>query len=290
MVDGTRYAQLSEAVAANRQETAANRQETAANRQETAANSKLLKVLMEQVSKLTDSVAALNPNPNRNGGGQGSSSGENVGGRNERSAEGRDNSSENHTGRGGGVFTRNLKLDFPRFDGNEPINWILKAQQFYDYNQTPDQQKVFLAAFHMEGGALIWYNWLMDSEYAGGWEDFVSALKTHFAPSTFDDLVGAFTKLKQTSTVEDYQTQFEILSNKIQGLSEEFKVSTFLSDLREEVRITVTMLKPKDLTTAFGFARLQEEEVKLRGEKSEVYPLGVRLPKLFQTTFHFHTT
>jgi hypothetical protein len=82
---------------------------------------------MEQVSKLTDSVVALNPNPNKNGGGQGSSSGENVGGRNERSAEEGDNESKNHTGRGGGVFTRNLKLDFPRFDGNEPINWILKA-------------------------------------------------------------------------------------------------------------------------------------------------------------------
>jgi hypothetical protein len=72
--------------------------------------------------------------------------------------------------------------------------------------------------------------------------------------------------------VEDYQTQFEILSNKIQGLSEEFKVSTFLSGLREEVRITVTMLKPRNLTTAFGLARLQEEEVKLRGKSQKYTP------------------
>jgi len=119
---------------------------------------------------------------------------------------------------------------------------------------------------HMEGRALTWYHWLMDARYAGGWEDFVSALRTRFSPSAFDDPVGAFTKLKQTSNVEDYQTQFEILSNKIQGLSEEFKVSTFLSGLREEVRFVVTMLKPKDLTTAFGLARLQEEEVKLRSK------------------------
>jgi len=130
----------------------------------------------------------------------------------------------------------------------------------------------------MEGRALTWYHWLIDARYAGGWEDFVSALRTRFSPSAFDDPVtrfspsafddpvGAFTKLKQTSNVEDYQTQFEILSNKIQGLSEEFKVSTFLSGLREEVRFVVTMLKPKDLTTAFGLARLQEEEVKLRSK------------------------
>jgi len=134
----------------------------------------------------------------------------------------------------GGLQTRTLKLNFPRFDGTNPMNWILKAQQFYNYNRTPEQQKVSFVAFHTEGKALIWYNWLMDSGYAGGWKDFVSALKTRFAPSAFDDPIGIFTKLKQTSTVEDFQTQFEILSNRIQGLSEEFKVSTFLSGLRKD--------------------------------------------------------
>jgi hypothetical protein len=56
-----------------------------------------------------------------------------------------------------------LKLDFPRFDGTDPTNWILKAEQFFNYNNTPDLQKVSFAAFHMEGRALTWYNWLMDS-------------------------------------------------------------------------------------------------------------------------------
>jgi hypothetical protein len=44
-------------------------------------------------------------------------------------------------------------------------------------------------------------------------------------------------------------------------MSEEFKVSTFLSGLKEEVRIIVTVLKPNALTIAFRPARLQEEEV-----------------------------
>jgi hypothetical protein len=95
----------------------------------------------------------------------------------------------------------------------------------------------------------------MDLGHTGGWEEFVIALKVRFAPSAFDDPVGAFTKFKQTSTVEEYQTQFEILSNRIQGMSEEFKFSTFLIGLKEEVRIIVTMLKPNALTTTFGLAR-----------------------------------
>lgn len=81
------------------------------------------------------------------------------------------------------------------------MNWILKAQQFFNYNRTPEPQKVPFATFHMEGTALIWYNWLMDSGYVEGWDDFVSALKAQFAPLIFDDLVGTFTKLKQTSMI-----------------------------------------------------------------------------------------
>jgi len=66
------------------------------------------------------------------------------------------------------VHTRPLKLDFPKFDGSEPNNWILKAQQFHSYYNTSENQKVFVVGFHMEGRALTWYHWLMDAGYAGG--------------------------------------------------------------------------------------------------------------------------
>lgn len=101
----------------------------------------------------------------------------------------------------------------------------------------------------------------MDAEPVVNWEEFVVALKVRFTPSAFDDPVGAFTKLKQISTVEEYQSQFEILSNRINGLSEDFRIHTFLSELKDELKILVTMLKPTTLPTAFGLARLQAEEV-----------------------------
>jgi hypothetical protein len=47
--------------------------------------------------------------------------------------------------------------------------------------------------------------------------------------------VGAFTKLRQNGSVEEYQIDFEILSNKISGVSEEFRISTFLSGLKDEL-------------------------------------------------------
>jgi hypothetical protein len=147
------------------------------------------------------------------------------------------------------------------------MDWIQKAQQFFNYGNTANAQTVPISAFHMQGKALTWYNWLMDSGHTGGWEEFVVALKVQFSPSAYDDPIGAFTKLLQTSTIEVYQSEFEMLSNRISGLTEEFRVHTFLSGLKEEIRITVTMLKPNCLSAAFGLTRLQEDEVLRRNRK-----------------------
>ena len=74
-------------------------------------------------------------------------------------------------------------------------------------------KKVPISSFHMEGRALTWYNCMRESGPIRGWKEFVKALKLRFSPSAFDDLVRAFTKLGQTTTIEDYQSQFGVLSN-----------------------------------------------------------------------------
>lgn len=53
------------------------------------------------------------------------------------------------------------------------------------------------------------------------WEEFVMALRIKFGTLAYEDPIDSFTKLRQTNNVEEYhQTAFEILSNKITGVSE----------------------------------------------------------------------
>lgn len=101
----------------------------------------------------------------------------------------------------------------------------------------------------------------MDARPNTEWEEFTASLKIHFGHSPCEDSVGAFPKLRQISNIEEYQMQFEILSNIISELIEEFRMSTFLNGLKDEVRIIVTMLHSLTLSATFELARLQEEEV-----------------------------
>jgi len=156
------------------------------------------------------------------------------------------------------IHTRAVRLEFPRFDGDNPSAWIYKVNQFFDYYRTPLYQRIRMASFHMEGEALIWFQ---DADEAGQfptWDVFTQALLTRFGPA-YDDPMESLVKLRHSTTVAAYTAQFESLSNRLRGLSDQYRLSCFLSGLKDEIRLPLRMLAPRTMVAAFGLAKLQEE-------------------------------
>jgi len=96
--------------------------------------------------------------------------------------------------------------------------------------------------------------------------ELVEAMVTLREDNAFDNLVSAIINLKQTTTVEKYRSQFEVLFEVLSiGIlkysTNEFWVKTFINGLDVEIRLLLTMLKPTSLQAAFGFTLLHEEEV-----------------------------
>lgn len=89
-------------------------------------------------------------------------------------------------------------------------------------------------------------------------DTFIQALLVRFGPA-YDDPMESLVKLCHTSTVTEYTTQFESLSNRLRRLFDKYKLSCFLSGLKDEVRLPLDMLSPRTLVSAFGLAKLQEE-------------------------------
>ena len=67
------------------------------------------------------------------------------------------------------AMSRSVRLEFPRFSGEDPIGWVYKANQNFKYYNTPAAEKLMLASFHMEGEALVWFQ---DSEEVGLFADW----------------------------------------------------------------------------------------------------------------------
>jgi len=50
-----------------------------------------------------------------------------------------------------------VKIDIPRFDGHDPLGWIFKVTQLFQYQQTPEEERITVASLYLDGPALSWY-------------------------------------------------------------------------------------------------------------------------------------
>ena len=49
------------------------------------------------------------------------------------------------------------KIDMRKFDGKDPITWILQMEQFFDLHNVPQAQKVRIASLYLEPNQFVWY-------------------------------------------------------------------------------------------------------------------------------------
>ena len=95
-----------------------------------------------------------------------------------------------------------MKVDFPKFDRDNPSEWVYRAQQFFVFHQTNPLHRILIFSFHMEGRALTWFKNMEESDHLTSWDAFVKALLTRFGPSAYDDPMEALTQLRQITIVE----------------------------------------------------------------------------------------
>ncbi|TXG63603.1 hypothetical protein EZV62_010597 [Acer yangbiense] len=118
-------------------------------------------------------------------------------------------------------FSRLTKMKFSRFTGEKPIAWLNRVEQYFSNQQTPDNQKVPLAAFHLEGEANQWWQWLqkiyVEENQPVTWQVFQMELLARFGPTEYEDFDEALSHVVQKATLREYQTEFERLPNRVKS-------------------------------------------------------------------------
>lgn len=160
--------------------------------------------------------------------------------------------------------TNNLrppKIQLPTFDGFNPLDWMFQADNYFTYYNIPDAQRLALSVFYFKGDALSWYKHLANNNLLGTWQQFTCALKLRFGPSTFENHQATLFKLRQTSTVTVYQTEFELISNRVTGLSPEILRNCFISGLKQEIQAEISVHNPRTLRETYDIAKLIEDKL-----------------------------
>ncbi|VFQ63645.1 unnamed protein product [Cuscuta campestris] len=148
-----------------------------------------------------------------------------------------------------------MRVDTPRFSGDDPTGWIFRIQKYFDYFLTPEPERLQLVAMLIDHPASDWFHYYQSNTYGASWADFLVAVQQRFDPHYYENYVGLLSKLTQTSSVLDYQTAFESLLNKVSGVPEETLISMFVAGLKQPVQREVNLRNPATLQSAFALAR-----------------------------------
>ncbi|WKA06770.1 hypothetical protein VitviT2T_024654 [Vitis vinifera] len=131
---------------------------------------------------------------------------------------------ENQNGSRQIVSSKSAKLEFPRLSGDDPTEGFNRVEQFFDYQGTAENQKVPMAAYHLEGEANQWWQWLYktlkEERHVISWGKFEEELWALFGPSRCEDFDEALSRIKQLGTLighDDLRRAINQIPNKIHG-------------------------------------------------------------------------
>ncbi|KAF7833242.1 Transposon Ty3-G Gag-Pol polyprotein [Senna tora] len=147
------------------------------------------------------------------------------------------------------LVAKNLKWEIPACDGEDVEFWVFKIKQFFTAAKVPADQRVILASAHMTGPAYDWYMWMCQNQQIPSWEEFLEALLFRFGATLYDDPRVALKKVEQANSVAEYQAEFESISTKVMGLSEELLVSFFIAGLKNYLKCEVLLAQPRNTMT-----------------------------------------
>ncbi|KAL4569364.1 hypothetical protein LXL04_025000 [Taraxacum kok-saghyz] len=92
-------------------------------------------------------------------------------------------------------------------------------------------------------------------------EERLTMAAQRFGPSTYENHEASLFKLRQVSSVSAYQTEFEKLSNCVDGLSNQALRNCFISGLRADIQAEITLHSPTTLHQTYGLAKLIEDKL-----------------------------
>ncbi|WVZ90259.1 hypothetical protein U9M48_036574 [Paspalum notatum var. saurae] len=176
----------------------------------------------------------------------------------------RSDSSSSGGGRGDGSREpdrppRFQKLDFPRFDGkSDPMLFLNKCESYFRQQRTMAEERVWMAPYHLEDVAQLWYTQLVDDDGTPSWGRFKDLLSLRFGPPIRSAPLFELAECRRTGSVEEYSNRFQALLPRAGPLSEAQRVQLFTGGLLPPLSHTVRLHNPKSLAGAISLARQVE--------------------------------
>ncbi|GJV82306.1 hypothetical protein Tco_1522204 [Tanacetum coccineum] len=76
------------------------------------------------------------------------------------------------------MLPRSMRLDVPKFLGDDPERWIFAITEYFSLLNTPADQRLQTMGFNLEGVAAEWFRWMSQNGLITTWDRFMESVKT----------------------------------------------------------------------------------------------------------------
>lgn len=134
------------------------------------------------------------------------------------------------------------------FDGHlhieDFLDWIRTVENFFDYSEIAEEQRVKVVAYKLKGGAFAWWEQLQYKRKREGkrpirsWSKMRRLLKARFLPADYEQMLyQQFQQCRQRAqSVTDYTEEFYRLSARVDlAESEPQQVARYIGGLKEAI-------------------------------------------------------
>jgi hypothetical protein len=120
------------------------------------------------------------------------------------------------------------KIDMRKFDGKDPITWILQMEQFFDLHNVPHTQKVRIASLYLEPNQFVWYLWLCSRKSLVTWKIFTKEMIAHYEDTRINTFFIQLINLKQKGSITEHIENFQRLNIKVTDIPDEHLIDVFI--------------------------------------------------------------
>ena len=106
-------------------------------------------------------------------------------------------------------------IDMRKFDGKDPVTWILQMEQFLDLHNVQNVEKVCIATLYLEPNQFVWYQWLCSCKKIVTWAIFREEMIAHYEDTKNNTFLSQLINLKQKGSMREHIEDFKKLNIRV---------------------------------------------------------------------------
>lgn len=128
------------------------------------------------------------------------------------------------------------------------------------FHSTPDNQRICVATFHMDGEATKWVTWHSTDSPFINWMDFKYHICCRFDEKADADYHSAFAQAQQTSSVVTFVKEFKDLANIARRSTPQFHLQMFLASPKPKLGKEVVSFNPHSILEVKTLTKRHEDK------------------------------